>query len=96
MAVTNLHEAAVVLQGAYQAIEKLMAEVEPMERAYHQEHLALEADGKLDTAEAFDHVAETSGYAAFHGAVTRLAEFLPMIEDTYFEETKKRYPELAS
>ena len=89
MAVKDLHEAAVVLQGAYQAIAKVLDETEPLERAYHRETYTLEAAGKLGN-DAWEQRSEATGYAAFHLAAMRLGEFFHTVEETYAEEARKR------
>lgn len=88
MTVSNFHEAALVLQGACQAIDRLLEETEPMERAYHQETVALGLAGELGT-EAGDERSDSSGYAAFYSAVMRLSEYQHQVDGLYFEEAHR-------
>lgn len=85
MAVTSFHEAALVLEGALQAVDRLLAETEPLERAYHRETVALGDAGDVGT-EAGDERSEQSGYGRFYLAVMRLAEVQQRVDKIYFEE----------
>ena len=85
MAVKDLHEAAVVLQGAYGALDKLLTETEPMERAFFG---ALSAFPGSD--EDYERVAEETGYRAFTDAVWKLLELLRMVERTEIEACEGR------
>lgn len=86
MAVENLHDAAKVLQGAHDAIEKLLAETVPMQRAYHAKHLAR----PLSDAELEVLWAET-GYGPFADAAMDLIALLESIEDMDREEALARH-----
>ncbi len=81
MAVSNLHEAALVLQGAYQGIVRLLDETEPMERAVHRACLA--SDRADDT---FERIWEESGYGAFSFQVDALRGLLAVVERRENEE----------
>lgn len=86
MPVSNLHEATLVIQGAHQAIEKLLAETVPLQRAYHEKHGA----GPLEDAELQALWAET-GYGPFADAAMDLIALLESIEEMDREEARKRF-----
>lgn len=77
MSVENLHDAALVLKGAHQAIERLLDETEPMERAFYD---ALPAFPCSD--EDYERVAEETGYKPYTDAVCNLTELLRSVERT--------------
>jgi hypothetical protein len=85
MAVQNLHEAAVVLRGAYEAIDKLLTEIEPMQRAYHAKHLA-----RALSDEELEALWAETGYGPFADAAMDLVALLESIEDMDREEAHKR------
>ena len=76
MPVSNLHEAAVVVRGAHQAIEKLLAETVPRMRRVYEEIGAVEViDGKAPQG-VFDAINEKHGWSAFYDAVADLRDLL--------------------
>lgn len=82
MAVKDLHEAAKVLQGAYQALAKVMAEAEPFELAYIKRwevtHDPATGEVRGMTEEEWDAYDVECGYKAFYDAADA-------IEDLAFE-----------
>lgn len=70
MPVETLHEAAIVLQGAYQAIEKLLDETEPLQRDLHR------SIPQGITSRELMRRWEISGYEAFADACARLKDLL--------------------
>lgn len=87
MAVQDFHQAALVLQGACQAIERLLDETEPLERAYHREMWTLDNAGADN--EAMGQLSEESGYGAFHLAAMRLSECFYNVEQIASEEMRR-------
>lgn len=85
MTISNLHDAAEVLEGALSGIDRLLDETEPMERVYHQQLAALYQSGGVNAVD-LDARSESSGYSRFYGAVMRLAEVQRRIDQLYFEE----------
>lgn len=85
MAVENLHEAALVLQGAYQALEKLLAETEPMQRA-HERHFA-----RPLTNEELFALGDETGYKPFYDATEELLGLLGTVDDMEREEAHRRF-----
>lgn len=86
MAVSNLHEAAKVLQSAHTAIEKVLGEVEPMVRAYLDRQFA----GPL-TDEEREAMMEESGYGPLWDAADHLRRLLGKVDDMEREEANARF-----
>lgn len=89
MPVETLHEAALVLQGAYQAIEKLLDETEPLEREYLQRTNILLNNDPDAYAKVEAKMADESGYSAFYDAASRIIELLNQLDETSYEETRR-------
>lgn len=89
MAVKDLHEAAVTLRGAHQAIERLLDETEPMERERHQRLNILLTSQPGTPQEVTDRADEESGWRAFYDAVWDLRELLGAVDTTCGEETRR-------
>lgn len=85
MAVSNLHEAAKVLQGAHEAIGKLLTETEPMERATHRARIASDRSD-----ETFERIWAETGYGGFFDRAADLIDLLRTIEGREKEEDARR------
>ena len=88
MPVSDLHEAALVIRGAHQAIEKLLVETMPLQWAYHAKH----GERPLEDDELEALWAET-GYGSFADAAMDLIALLESIEnmsrDQAMEEARR-------
>lgn len=84
MAVTTLHEAALVLKGAHEAIERLLTETAPLQMAYFDER-----DPEQDADEEAERWQRT-GYRAFWEAAYDLIGLLQTIEDADCADTRRR------
>ncbi len=85
MAVSNLHEAALVLQGAREAIAKLLAETAPMQRTHLARIPYPLPDDELEALE------EETGYGPFWTAAERLRELLGSVDDLEKEVMSERH-----
>lgn len=86
MAVSNLHEAALVLKGAYEAIEKLLEETKPMQLAYHERHFA-----RPLTDEELFALGDETGYKPFYDATEELLGLLGTVDGMEREEAHRRF-----
>ena len=87
MAVQNLHEAAVVLEGAYKAIDRLLQETAPMQMAYFEERAALRPMSGEDENALWTR----TGYSAFWDSATRLIELLQTVDEVDNADANRRF-----
>lgn len=90
MAVSTLHEAALILQGAYQALERLFDETEPLERQHHQKAEALHK--AHCSPEVYEHLAVESGWRSYYDVVDALRDLLDGVDAVQTEEALKALP----
>jgi hypothetical protein len=90
MAVQNLHEAAVVLKGAYEAIAKLLAETEPMQREGARRYAIFERNRPLEAmgteADSVAHREAHGDWGQFYDAADELIELLKSVDKIAGEE----------
>lgn len=95
MAVTDLHDAAKVLDGAHRAITALLAEVEPQYREACRAYARFEKGSDFHMIGTDEHRAAyarevtATGFDAFNDAAYRLATLLETVDDIEKEEENK-------
>jgi hypothetical protein len=80
MAAKNLHEAALVLNGARRAIERLLDDVEEAARDHLQRSDALYERDPGRHEEHYAKLTAQTGYSAFHDEVQALRELFAWVE----------------
>src|SRR3546814_14628790 len=80
MPINNLHDAALAVRGARQAMFRLLDQTEPLEREYHQRSNILHKNDPTTPQERFDELAKETGYRAFYDEIDALRDMLDGVD----------------